>query len=183
MDHLIISNKSTTRELTQGALLVALYIILTFMLAPIAFGPLNFRLSEGLNILALYDKKVIRYLTIGVLITNYFSYGLLDMFIGSLSTLIFLHLSRYLAARALKIAKRWTNNVTWLYVIQYAVLILVFSSSMFTIAGMVSFLLKTGDAFWPLYLTLALSEGVALILGTLIIHPVFKRLHMIPEQL
>lgn len=183
MDHLIISNKSLTRELTQGALLVALYIILTFMLAPIAFGPLNFRISEGLNLLALYDKKVIRYITLGVLMTNYFSYGLLDMLIGSLSTYIFLHLSRWLAGRTLTLAKRWTTNVTWLYMIQYAVLIIVFSSSMFTIAGMISFLLQTGEAFWPLYLTLALSEGVALILGAFIIHPVLKRLHLLPETL
>ena len=39
-------NQSTTGRITQGAAIAALYVALTMIVAPIAFGPVQFRISE-----------------------------------------------------------------------------------------------------------------------------------------
>ncbi len=47
---------------------------------------------------------------------------------------------------------------------------------MFTIAAMLVFIIDTGEAFWPLYVYLVVSEALAMILGGLIVYPVMKRI-------
>ena len=41
-------NQSTTGRITQGAAIAAVYVALTMIVAPIAFGPVQFRISEAL---------------------------------------------------------------------------------------------------------------------------------------
>lgn len=129
--------------LAVSGVIAALYIVLTLAFAPLSFGPLQFRLSEGLNFLALYNKRYVYAMTVGVFIVNYFAFGMWDMIIGSLG-------------------------------IQYAVLLIIFSLSMFTIAGLIIFL-GAEEAFWPLYWTLAASEAVAMGLGGLLVYPIARR--------
>ena len=40
--------QSRTGFITQSALIAALYVVLTMIVAPIAFGPIQFRVSEVL---------------------------------------------------------------------------------------------------------------------------------------
>ena len=44
-------NQSTTGRITQGAAIAAVYVALTMIVAPIAFGPVQFRISEALCVL------------------------------------------------------------------------------------------------------------------------------------
>ncbi len=46
-----------TRELAMTAIVAALYAVLTLAIAPIAYGAIQFRLSEVMTLLAFYDKK------------------------------------------------------------------------------------------------------------------------------
>ena len=43
--------QSRTGFITQSALIAALYVVLTMIVAPIAFGPIQFRVSEVLCVL------------------------------------------------------------------------------------------------------------------------------------
>lgn len=73
-----------------SALIAALYAVITIFTAPIAYGPVQFRIAEALNILPLFFPESILGLSIGCLIANFFSPGnvLLDTTLGTLATLI-----------------------------------------------------------------------------------------------
>ena len=78
--------------------------MLTISLAPISYGPVQFRVSEALTLLPFYLPEAIPGLFAGCVFANFFGgFGLPDMVFGSLATLIAAVLSRksgniYLAA-------------------------------------------------------------------------------------
>lgn len=79
--------KRSTRSLVRTAVISALYAALTLLLAPLAFGPINFRLSEALTVLPLFCVEAVPGLAIGCLIANIFSGSVYDMLIGTAATL------------------------------------------------------------------------------------------------
>lgn len=59
------------------------------MLAPISYGPVQFRVSEALTLLPFYLPEAIPGLFVGCIFANFFGgFGLVDMVFGSLATLI-----------------------------------------------------------------------------------------------
>ncbi|MCI8550939.1 MAG: QueT transporter family protein [Lachnospiraceae bacterium] len=73
----------------QGALIAAIYVVLTVPFAPIAFGPIQFRISEALVILPYFTPAAVPGVFIGCLISNLLGSGVvLDIVLGSLATLI-----------------------------------------------------------------------------------------------
>ena len=77
--------------LTQGAVIAAAYFALCMLVAPIAFGPLQFRLSEGLMLLPVLTPAAVPGLWIGCLLANLLnplSLGPIDVIFGSLATLL-----------------------------------------------------------------------------------------------
>ena len=71
------------------ALVAAIYVVLTLVLAPLSYGAIQFRLSEMLMILVLYNPIYSISLTVGCLIANFASpMALLDVGFGTLATLI-----------------------------------------------------------------------------------------------
>ncbi len=95
-------NGEKNKYIVRTAIAAALYAALTLALAPIGFGPLQFRISEVLVFLVLLDKKYITGLTLGAIIANYFSpLGIIDMVVGGSATFI----SLYLMTR--------TKNIYW----------------------------------------------------------------------
>lgn len=91
-------------KISRGALIGALYAVLTISLSPISYGPVQFRVSEALTLLPFYLPEAIPGLFAGCVFANFFGgFGLPDMVFGSLATLIAAVLSRksgniYLAA-------------------------------------------------------------------------------------
>lgn len=78
-----------TKQLTRGALIAGLYIIITYILSPVSFGPLQFRVSEALTVLPILFPEAVPALFVGVLLSNIFGgLGLVDIIGGSLTTLI-----------------------------------------------------------------------------------------------
>ena len=82
------SNK--TRKLLKMALIIAAYVAVTAVIAPFAFGSIQFRISEVLVLLAFIDPLYIPALTIGCAISNFLlsPMGIVDVIFGSLATLI-----------------------------------------------------------------------------------------------
>ena len=81
--------KLSTRHLIQGALIAAIYAVLTILLAPISYGPMQVRVSEALTILPALTPMGIPGLTIGCLLANLLGpYGIFDVIFGTLATLV-----------------------------------------------------------------------------------------------
>lgn len=82
-------NLSKTNYLVSSGLIAAIYAALTYGLAPMSYGPIQFRISEALTILPVFTPAAIPGLAIGCLISNISSpYGTIDIIFGTLATLL-----------------------------------------------------------------------------------------------
>jgi uncharacterized membrane protein len=78
-----------TRQLVQGALIAALYVVLTMVFAPISFGSVQLRVSEALAILPMFSFAAVPGLFVGCLLANILGGAVVpDIVFGSLATLI-----------------------------------------------------------------------------------------------
>ncbi len=79
----------TTKYLLQGAIIAAVYAVLTIVLAPISYGPMQVRISEALTVLPVFTPAAIPGLFVGCFVANMVGpYGAIDMICGSIATLI-----------------------------------------------------------------------------------------------
>ena len=77
------------RRIAFSAVVAASYTALTIAIAPLSFGPIQFRIAEALCILPFFFPVTAAGLFIGCLIANLLSpYGMLDIIAGSAATLI-----------------------------------------------------------------------------------------------
>ena len=77
------------KKIANGALIAALYAVLTVVLAPISYGSIQFRVSEALTLLPFYLPEAMPGLFFGCVIANFFGgFGLIDMIVGSIATLL-----------------------------------------------------------------------------------------------
>lgn len=78
----------TTKRLTRGAIIAALYTVLTLLLAPISYGLIQVRVSEAFTLLPILFPEAIPALFIGCLLSNIIGGSMLpDIVFGSLATL------------------------------------------------------------------------------------------------
>ena len=87
----------------ESAIIAAIYAMMTLVLAPVSFGPVQFRLSEALCILPVFMPSAIPGLTVGCFIANFVgsSYPL-DLIFGTLATLIASILTRKFRNKRIK---------------------------------------------------------------------------------
>lgn len=75
--------------MVQAAMIAAIYIVLTLMLIPLGYGPVQFRVSEALCILPYFTPAAIPGVFVGCLLSNALGGAvILDVVFGSLATLI-----------------------------------------------------------------------------------------------
>ena len=65
-------NPSAAKQMAQGGIIAVLYVILTFVFAPISFGAVQVRIAEALTILPLFTPAAVPGLFIGCLLANIF---------------------------------------------------------------------------------------------------------------
>ena len=104
--------KSTAAKIAQAAIIAALYAALTLAVSPIAYGPVQFRISELLTVLPLFSAAAIPGLTIGCAAANFagvllgLNYMPADILFGTLATLLAsaatYFIGRYIKIKALK---------------------------------------------------------------------------------
>lgn len=83
-----MNKKENIKTLSMNAMIAAVYVVMTFLIQPLAYRELQFRISEVIVILAFYNKKLILGLVVGCFIANIPSpLGIIDMIIGTFSTL------------------------------------------------------------------------------------------------
>ena len=83
------NTRTPIRFTVTAAMIAAIYAVLTLCISPLAYGPIQFRFSEIMIMLAATTPAAIPGLTIGCALANLGSpYGLLDIFCGSGATLL-----------------------------------------------------------------------------------------------
>lgn len=81
--------RRTAHRITQGAVIAAIYVVLTMIFAPISFGAMQVRVAEALTILPMFTPAAIPGLFIGCLLANLLGGAVaLDVAFGSVATLI-----------------------------------------------------------------------------------------------
>jgi len=83
------SSLSSTKALSRGAIIAALYAATTLLLAPISYGEVQIRLSESLTLLPILLPEAVPALTIGCLLANILGgCTIFDIVFGTLATLL-----------------------------------------------------------------------------------------------
>ena len=83
-----MKNKSTL-FLAQGAMIAAVYVVLTLVFAPISYGEVQVRVSEALTVLPFFTPAAVPGLFVGCLIANILGGAILpDIIFGSIATLL-----------------------------------------------------------------------------------------------
>lgn len=73
----------------RAGIFAALYVALTMPFGEFAFGPFQIRPSEALTLLPLFYAEAVPGLYVGCILANLFSqFGVYDIFLGSLATLL-----------------------------------------------------------------------------------------------
>jgi len=81
--------KMNTKKIARGAAITALYVVITYFLAPVSFGPIQFRAAEALTVLPIIFSEAVPALFLGVLLANVIGgLGMIDIVGGSLVTLL-----------------------------------------------------------------------------------------------
>ena len=85
-------NKKRIRMVAYSGIVAALYVVLTIMVAPIAYGPIQCRISEVLTILPAFAMGYVPSVSLGCLLANLFNpagnLGPVDVIGGTLATVI-----------------------------------------------------------------------------------------------
>ncbi len=162
----------TVRDFVQVALIAALYIVLTITppLNAISYGAYQFRISEMLNFTAFYNRKYIVGLTLGCMISNFYSFGLVDVLVGGGSTLVFVTLGVILFDRY---KKEYVFN--GLFNKAFFYFSFFFAASMVTVAIELTYF---GAPFLLTWFTTAVGEFASLLIGSLIMDNLGKRIDL-----
>ncbi|GMA07121.1 membrane protein [Tetragenococcus halophilus subsp. flandriensis] len=151
------------RVITANAIITALYVALSFI-SPLSSGAIQFRLSESLNHLVVFNRKLLWGVFAGVVVFNLlFGEGPLDVIFGGAQTLLALLLTAVLEKKVPNIKARLVLNT------------LFFTFSMFLIALMLT--LTAELPFWFTYLTTALSELIIMSISAPVMYFIDKSLH------
>lgn len=133
--------RKTSRYLCEVGVIAALYAVLTIMLAPISYGPMQVRVSEALCILPYFTAAAVPGLFIGCLISNIAgimlgsSLGLLDVIVGSLTTLAAAWISSRIRMRPLVPLPAVVLNAFTVPYVLWAVLGVPYWPSVFWVAA------------------------------------------------
>lgn len=151
--------------LAMSALIAALYIAVTMLVAPISFGQVQFRIAEVFNHLIAFNPRYMLGVVLGVFISNFLmsSVGPLDLLFGVGHTIVTLGLFILICKFVKNIWARLIINT------------LLFTFTMFIIAAQLNIVL--GFPFWETWLFVAFGEFVVLAIGAPIMHALNKRLN------
>ena len=157
-------NTFTTRDYAHMAIVTAIYIVLTITppFNAIAYGAYQFRVSEMLNFLAFYHRKYLFAVTLGCMISNLYSFGMIDVFVGGGSTLLFVYLGTILF-------KQYQKDYLFNGLINKAFFFFsfFFSASMITVA--VELKIVAGLPLLLTWLTTAVCELASLLVGAVLV--------------
>lgn len=156
------------RVIAGNAIVAAVYVVLTLIVQPIAFYALQFRISEMLNHLVVFNRKYIIGIVCGVFIANLFSPIMaFDLVFGTGQSILSLLITI--------ICSKFVKSIRWRMVINVAsftfmMWIIALELQIAGIAGKVPFMVN--------WLTIASGEFVVMVIGAFIFYAVNKRINL-----
>ena len=148
--------KISIKLICESAIIAALYAVLTWVLAPISYGAIQFRLSEVLILIAVFNPKFIPALIIGCFIANTTSsLGWYDMLFGTLATTI---------ALIPMIFIKKLNISSLMKLIIASILPVISNAFIVSIELGIAFDMFQPEVFWFNVLTVGFGEAVVLYL-------------------
>ncbi|AME09595.1 MULTISPECIES: QueT transporter family protein [Gemella] len=154
------------RILTIQALITAIYVVLTVVVAPFSYGAIQFRISESLSQLVVFSKKYWFPITLGVAVANIFSpLGIVDVFFGTLGTGLALLISVFVFKF---IKSRYVRHI--MNIILYLIIcmpIIAYEITIFSGNNSTRVPFEFG-VFSSIYVSLLLSQVVVMIIGIVI---------------
>ena len=81
------------RRLLYGAVIAAVYAVISILCAPISYGPVQVRVSEVLTVLPAINAVAIFGVFVGCVVANLATGSVVDIIFGSLTTLVAAYLS------------------------------------------------------------------------------------------
>lgn len=154
----------TTRRIVRATVVAALYVTLTIAIAPLSYGPIQFRIAEVLKGLALFDPSMILAFTIGNFLSN-----LTSPYIGPWE-LIFMPCANLLGATLCWLLRRWP----YIGAIMYAFVI--------TLAVGIMLTTMTGAPLWVLAWTIGIPEFILIIGGVPMMTRIWNVVDKITER-
>lgn len=156
--------------MATSGIIAALYVAVTFLIAPFGFSLIQFRISELFNHLIVFNKKYFFGIVIGVFMANLlFSPFAPDIIFGVFHSALALSITIFSAKFIKGIIKRMLFNT------------IVFTLTMVIIAFQLSFFADipefNGLPFLIIYLTLAVGELIVMLIGMPIIIALNKRMN------
>ncbi len=156
----------TTRRVVRGAIVAALYAALTMALAPISYGPIQFRVSEALKPLVIWFPDAIFGIAFGTVVAN-----LVSPYVG-VWELVFMPFTDFAGG----VLCWWLGRLSpWLGVTIYAL----------TTAASVSLMINvlTAMPFLPLFASIGTSELILLVGGLPLMRFITRRLAQLAPDL
>ncbi|MFT8320575.1 MAG: QueT transporter family protein [Bacillus sp. (in: firmicutes)] len=153
------------KTLAVNAMIAALYIAVSGIIAPFGFTNIQFRVSEMFNHLIVFNKKYLYGIVIGVFLANLFFSPMKahDLIFGVGQSIIALLITIFVGKYVKNIIKRMIVNT------------IVFTFTMFIIAYELFLVFKL--PFLYTWFTVAVGELAVMAIGIPIIYLVNKRVH------
>ncbi|MFD2304996.1 QueT transporter family protein [Enterococcus termitis] len=159
-----VTSNSKVKVITMNGIIMALYLGLTILVAPVSSGPVQFRISESLNHLVVFNRKLMWGVLGGVVVYNFFfGFGAIDALYGGFQSLISLSMTALLYKKVPNVKLRLALNTVF------------FTVTMCIIAFML--VPEGGTAFWTQYATLALSEFAMMAVAAPVMYWINKSVH------
>lgn len=161
------TTKSKTRisGIAKAGLLTALYVMLSLLISPLAYGPFQIRISEMFNHMVDFNKRYIYAITLGCLIVNFQSpLGPIDMIVGTSGT--------FLCAMTIWLINKHVSSLKCKLVVST----IVPTVGMFITALELHYLQHI--PFWLTYGTCAAGEFISLIIGAFLVKSITKRIDL-----
>lgn len=154
-----------TKSLVINAVVAALYVAITGILAPISFGALQFRVAEIFNHLIVFNRKYLFGIVSGVFISNLFFSTIIgyDLIFGVGHSLLSLLIASGLMK---KISNIW---------VKFMINSLIFTALSSLIA--LELYLAFSYPFWFGYLTVGIGELGIMVVGAPIMQYLDKKIH------
>lgn len=158
-------NSKKTRLLVLNGVIAAMYLALS-LVSPFSQGAIQLRISESLNHLVVFNRKLMWGVVGGVVIYNllFSEFGWLDVIFGGGQTFLALGLTAMISKYVTDIKKRLVLNT------------LFFTVSMALIALMLHLAIEL--PFWVTYGSTALSEFIMLSLSAPVMYTVGRALKL-----
>ncbi|MEA4869735.1 MAG: QueT transporter family protein [Christensenella sp.] len=136
----------TVRELVRGAIIAAVYALLTIALAPISSGLIQCRVSEAMSVLPYFTVAAVPGLFVGCLIANLLTGApFYDVIFGSLATLAAAYLTYLLRRRA----PRWLAPLPSVVV------------NALVVGALLTYVYDIGVGYWAAAAYVAIGQAIA----------------------